>query len=494
MWRNNEKYIFIGNNGVNVHDNGFWRYPPQVCYNKDAETVVVSLIENAKESIYVEMFNFTNYEPLTLALEKALDNNIEIKIIADNTGANNPKKINKKNQLLGCPEQRLENRDGNKATIKWDTTTGLMHRKVVVIDKSIVFLGSTNWSSRAFNLNKEIDVLINDTGLAQSIIDDFNVYWGKCASDYPVKQKKETETKTEEDQEEPKPEEKPADKTPYKDRQCGDCQKYMKFMVSSKQWSVCGVRQDDMRVPPSIIGGKLYCPMSYIVRGAGWTLTYNPATKVIYLNSSDKETDVVMQVDNPNVLINGNEYQIDKDPKVMPKIINGMTVLPVKFLVDTFGMSFEWYAQTKEIAIKFVDPDCVKRLSFKLDNTDGTVFDLESIKDKPIFLDFSASWCQPCWESYPMITELFNQYKEKVEFITVLNDPEEDAVSTKDSEGLAWTVLYDEENDYAGRIGIKGIPTFIILDKEHNVVARYLGKADDSKEKIDKAIQDVLEK
>lgn len=53
--------------------------------------------------------------------------------------------------------------------VYYDEPARYTHAKIVIIDKRIVILGSTNWSESAFDNSIETDVLVNSTGLAEEI-------------------------------------------------------------------------------------------------------------------------------------------------------------------------------------------------------------------------------------------------------------------------------------------------------------------------------------
>ena len=45
---------------------------------------------------------------------------------------------------------------------------------------------------------------------------------------------------------------------------------------------------------------------------------------------------------------------------------------------------------------------------------------------KPLLINFWATWCDPCREEFPDLVKLDNEYKDKIDFITVsLDDPED---------------------------------------------------------------------
>ncbi len=80
------------------------------------------------------------------------------------------------------------------------------------------------------------------------------------------------------------------------------------------------------------------------------------------------------------------------------------------------------------------------------------------------FLDFWAPWCGPCNMMKPVIEELEEEYKGKVDFVKI---------------------NVDEDNDTPTKYGVMGIPTFIV-EKDNKEIARKTGVT--SKEELKKLI------
>lgn len=73
--------------------------------------------------------------------------------------------------------------------------------------------------------------------------------------------------------------------------------------------------------------------------------------------------------------------------------------------------------------------------------------------NKPVFVDFWASWCQPCRMAGPVIDELVEEYKDKV---------------------VIGKINVDEEQELAEKYGIMSIPAVIVF-KNGKEVDRLVG-------------------
>ena len=49
-----------------------------------------------------------------------------------------------------------------------------------------------------------------------------------------------------------------------------------------------------------------------------------------------------------------------------------------------------------------------------LTELNGNPIELSSLKGKPVFMNFWATWCPPCVAEMPFINELYPEYKDKV--------------------------------------------------------------------------------
>ena len=88
--------------------------------------------------------------------------------------------------------------------------------------------------------------------------------------------------------------------------------------------------------------------------------------------------------------------------------------------------------------------------------------------DRPVVVDFWATWCMPCKMIAPIIKELASEYKGRCK-VAKLNIDDAMAVATK--------------------FGVMNIPT-IILFKDGKEFARIVGVA--SKDNISKKIEEML--
>ena len=108
----------------------------------------------------------------------------------------------------------------------------------------------------------------------------------------------------------------------------------------------------------------------------------------------------------------------------------------------------------------------------------GEPVDLAAGKGKNVYvLEFWATWCRPCRESIPHLTELQRKYKDRglvVIGITDENNPKAVApFVAKMGDKMDYTVAYDDNhqtnNAYIHAFGLRGIPHAFVIDREGRI-------------------------
>lgn len=99
---------------------------------------------------------------------------------------------------------------------------------------------------------------------------------------------------------------------------------------------------------------------------------------------------------------------------------------------------------------------------------------LSDLRGKTVVLDFWASWCAPCRAQAPIIDKLARQHEKDGDLVVVgvnTSDEQEAAIQFARSHNLAYTMLYDEQNQVARAYSVTGLPTLIVVDRAGKIVA-----------------------
>ena len=108
---------------------------------------------------------------------------------------------------------------------------------------------------------------------------------------------------------------------------------------------------------------------------------------------------------------------------------------------------------------------------------DISKFDLASHKGKVVYLDFWASWCKPCRESFPWMNALLNQYPaDKFTIITVNLDAKSSEMQRfLDQVPVQFDIYHDPSGTIAEKFQLEGMPTSYLIDASGKVVAKHIG-------------------
>ncbi len=93
----------------------------------------------------------------------------------------------------------------------------------------------------------------------------------------------------------------------------------------------------------------------------------------------------------------------------------------------------------------------------------------------PAVIYFWADWCGICRSMQDTVTQILNEYPGVT--VAVRSGDGEEILAHQQQQGLAWQTIADEDGSIGSRFGIKGVPTFFILDKQGRVKFTSVGYA-----------------
>lgn len=129
-------------------------------------------------------------------------------------------------------------------------------------------------------------------------------------------------------------------------------------------------------------------------------------------------------------------------------------------------------------------------LDFNLEKIDGGTLSLSSLKGKIVLLDFTTTWCYWCDVQAPQVEELYRKYSNKG-FTVISIDCREDlqTVRKKYPNGKhIFPVVLDKDGSVAYSYGIKGYPTYLLLDKEGKIAYVQEGYKENMEEIVSRII------
>ncbi|MFZ0565915.1 MAG: phospholipase D-like domain-containing protein [Chlamydiales bacterium] len=115
----------------------YWSFPQK---GKEGLNRLISLIDQAKKSVYVSMFTWTHPQ-LTDAIIRAHARGVSVKVVLDTQTA------------YGASSKTCQQLKQAKVAVSISTGFGLLHHKHAWIDETILVHGSGNWTRAAFSRN-----------------------------------------------------------------------------------------------------------------------------------------------------------------------------------------------------------------------------------------------------------------------------------------------------------------------------------------------------
>lgn len=116
--------------------------------------------------------------------------------------------------------------------------------------------------------------------------------------------------------------------------------------------------------------------------------------------------------------------------------------------------------------------------AFSLTDTQGQVWDNESLKGKRVILHFWASWCPPCKREIPIVENAWQEWlqAEDVQLIGVaFQDRPEDALAFAQEKKITFPIAVENTSQAAQAYQISGVPASYLIDEEGNLANFQIG-------------------
>ena len=122
----------------------------------------------------------------------------------------------------------------------------------------------------------------------------------------------------------------------------------------------------------------------------------------------------------------------------------------------------------------------------------GQLISLEDYKDRPVVLNFWASWCPPCRDETPGMERVWRKYKDEGVIILGINvqDGEKEAQRYISEFGVTFFNALDLDGDITVDYGVTGLPVTFFINEEGFVIGRWVGSI--SERKLDSWVSDLL--
>ncbi|REE81717.1 thiol-disulfide isomerase/thioredoxin [Lutibacter oceani] len=123
-------------------------------------------------------------------------------------------------------------------------------------------------------------------------------------------------------------------------------------------------------------------------------------------------------------------------------------------------------------------------------NTENINFN--ELENKVVFVNFWATWCPPCRAEMPMIQELYNDYKDKIEFVFVTSESWEtvEKFYVKNNYNLpSYNSISLPPEKFTET---NSIPASYLIDKKGNILISKTGSANWNSDKVRDLLDELI--
>ncbi len=133
-------------------------------------------------------------------------------------------------------------------------------------------------------------------------------------------------------------------------------------------------------------------------------------------------------------------------------------------------------------------------MDFILDGIDGSV-ELSRFKGQVVYLDFWASWCTPCRQSFPWMNEMQQRYAKKGLKIIAINLDSDKKLARQfiSITHPSFTIAFDPHGTVAEQYNVEGMPSSYLIDRQGRLHSSHIGFRNKDKAALEQSIADLLD-
>ena len=129
-----------------------------------------------------------------------------------------------------------------------------------------------------------------------------------------------------------------------------------------------------------------------------------------------------------------------------------------------------------------------------LANGQGEQVALQSLRGRVLLVDFWASWCVPCRQSFPFLNSLHQRYQSQGLLVIGINVGDEPADAAKFLKSLPtdFEILFDVDGATPKQFGLEVMPTSYLIDRQGKISSVHKGFKNSDQQALERAVRAAL--
>ena len=134
-------------------------------------------------------------------------------------------------------------------------------------------------------------------------------------------------------------------------------------------------------------------------------------------------------------------------------------------------------------------------VEFTVKSDDGP-FTVSQHRGEVVYVDFWATWCGPCRDSFPWMAEMQSKYKDQgLKIIALSLDTDHDMARDFAEELNAnFTIGFDDSGEIADLFKVKGMPTSVVIGRDGRIAEVHEGFKEEEQDKYEASLEKALNK
>lgn len=120
--------------------------------------------------------------------------------------------------------------------------------------------------------------------------------------------------------------------------------------------------------------------------------------------------------------------------------------------------------------------------------------DLDRLRGKVVVVDFWASWCAPCRQSFPWLNEMQAKYRDRGLVVVGVNVDRErtEAQRFLEQTPAEFQIVYDPDGRLAARYQVPGMPSSYLIGRDGQQVGVHVGFRNGMREQREAELERLL--